>query len=583
MIKQGTFCVTDEVLETPLHKACRSNISALEKIKTLIAFDDSQLLVANKNGYFPLHLAAKHTDPNVLKYIIKYYDAESINSHTKSGLVPLHIASFYGIKENVIELLARAELNVNATDGRGNTALHMASAKGHSAIIKILKEHPICVLTIENHEGLIADQLNPLNKQLWKDTETGTLSDIKALIKDGAICIADTNGNTPLHHVCFSTVDPLEKAKALISKDRTQLLRYNNKGRQPIHVATDENCVELFKLFLSLEHSVEQSKKGHTLMHVATKKGFIWIVQELMGHHPSCINAQDAKGNTPAHLAAMKNHQKTLRTIQQHPEYRNIPNKAGKYADDFNPLNKALMTMCRDGTASSVQQMLSEGAKCIKDTSGNTLLHMACTSDIDSHEKCQIILRHDPSLLREVNNAGDTPLHVLSRHSKNIDTLKAFLGREDIDFNALNKELNSPLHEAWTSRNEITLDVLIMDPKVDINMPNKFRRDLLHLSALENDVKLCLRLLSQQKLNVNAVDANMQTTLHIAAKNNHLELTRALLAHPDIDFSTENVEGDTVLSIAEKLGHTIIAGCIRNHPSLIREPSLARGLIHCVS
>ena len=570
LIKEGAFCIEDQVMETPLHKACRSKESTIDKIKQLVDYDSSQLNASNKNGYLPLHLAAKHDDPNVFKYVLAYYGIEKVNASTRNGLTSLHIASFYGLTDNVNALLERPGIYVNALDSKGNTSLHLASAKPHIEIIRNLKKHPICLDSIQNKNGLTADQINPLNKQLLQATESSTCKDVEILLDKGAFCTADINGNTPLHRVCFTSKEALKKATILIEADRTQLLRYNNKGRQPVHTAADENCIDLFKLFLGLEHSNEQSRKGRSLLHIAAKKGFTRIIEELLKDKSLDVNAQDAKGNTPAHLAAIKNHQETLKAIRKSTSYLDLFNKSGKSADDVNPLNKAIRTMCRDGTSSALDLMLKEGAKCLKDELGNTLLHIACTSAIESNEKCRLLLEHEPSLLNEANDKGNTPLLNLAR-SNNIKTAEYLLGLKGINVNKKNKDGNSPLHEAWSAKNVTMVTKILANPDVDINSKNKFRKDLLHLSAIQNDIKLCLLLLSHKDIDVNSIDPLMQTTLHITVQKNQVELARALLAHPDINLDIVDVDGNTALRIAEKFKLREIECCIRNHPSISLE------------
>lgn len=63
-----------------------------------------------------------------------------VNSITKAGYTPLHIASHYG-QANMVRFLLGNGANVGATTTLCYTSLHQAAQQGHTNIVNILLEH----------------------------------------------------------------------------------------------------------------------------------------------------------------------------------------------------------------------------------------------------------------------------------------------------------------------------------------------------------------------------------------------------------------------------------------------------------
>jgi ankyrin repeat protein len=56
----------------------------------------------------------------------------------RNGATPLIVAAFEGNKEVIEQLLAKGA-DIDAKDNEGNTALSLASARGHTAVVELLK------------------------------------------------------------------------------------------------------------------------------------------------------------------------------------------------------------------------------------------------------------------------------------------------------------------------------------------------------------------------------------------------------------------------------------------------------------
>jgi ankyrin repeat protein len=110
----------------------------LEKVRALLQDDPNLVFDKDKNGYTPLHWAAKNGHADVAKLLLAN-KAES-NAKTNIGWTPLHEASEGGHKD-LVELLLVNKANVNEKTYRGYTALHFAASKGFMDVAELLLAH----------------------------------------------------------------------------------------------------------------------------------------------------------------------------------------------------------------------------------------------------------------------------------------------------------------------------------------------------------------------------------------------------------------------------------------------------------
>jgi ankyrin repeat protein len=65
----------------------------------------------------------------------------NVNSETRAGLTPLHVAAIYGKVSVVRTLLTQASPKLDAPDQFGETPLHKAVALGNEEITQLLIMH----------------------------------------------------------------------------------------------------------------------------------------------------------------------------------------------------------------------------------------------------------------------------------------------------------------------------------------------------------------------------------------------------------------------------------------------------------
>jgi len=156
----------------------------------------------------PLHVAVVEDEDAAAYIISKAKDPSQLNLHNKSWYSPIHLAAKVNNANSVRDLILGGA-NVTERDARGNTALHIACAKGHYEVVLALTrplshEDPVITeykppyqrlphnLEIYNYDGLTCFQLAALHRR-------------KRIMAELVRCGADTDamearsGRTALH------------------------------------------------------------------------------------------------------------------------------------------------------------------------------------------------------------------------------------------------------------------------------------------------------------------------------------------------------------------------------------------------
>ena len=77
-----------------------------------------------------------------------------LKSSFKMGLsTPMGFAADYGHKE-IVEFLVHHGCDINAKDNDGDTALSMATKKGHDEIVKFLRSQPNIALNTDDSDDI---------------------------------------------------------------------------------------------------------------------------------------------------------------------------------------------------------------------------------------------------------------------------------------------------------------------------------------------------------------------------------------------------------------------------------------------
>ncbi|HSU61694.1 MAG TPA: ankyrin repeat domain-containing protein [Bryobacteraceae bacterium] len=134
----------------------------LSAVQAALGDDPGLLNATNESGQSALLLAKYYRQETIAEYLLSLNpaldvfnaavadqlpivmqqierDPSLLESHSRDGWTPLHLAAFFGHPDLANALLDRgADVNSRSTNAMKNTPLHAAAAGGHSALVELL-------------------------------------------------------------------------------------------------------------------------------------------------------------------------------------------------------------------------------------------------------------------------------------------------------------------------------------------------------------------------------------------------------------------------------------------------------------
>lgn len=223
----------------------------------------------DRKGDLPLHVAAKMNRVDMMEIICLGYVDLDLNAADMQGRTALHIAALYGQVE-AIQFLISVGGDVDAADAEGWTPLHHAAEEGHLDAVEALLEHAVFAKYAVNREGKTAFALavERGNSHLYDALHLGDLLHRAARLDDVHAmksCLAqgakvngvDQNGWSPLHRAAFK--GHLESVRLLVSHG-ARVESVDGSGYTPLLRAVEAGHVEVAMYLLS--HGAKASLKS---------------------------------------------------------------------------------------------------------------------------------------------------------------------------------------------------------------------------------------------------------------------------------------------------------------------------------
>ncbi|KAM7009244.1 85/88 kDa calcium-independent phospholipase A2 isoform 2-T2 [Tautogolabrus adspersus] len=238
--------------------------------------------------------------------------------------------------------------------------------------------------------------------------------------------------------------------------------------------------------------------------HIAVETGLRECLKH--NHVQSQINARDASGQTPLHLA------------------------------------------CEKGDSVCVTELLeeSQARTDIKDRNGATPMH--CAAKQDSPAIIQVLCSRLCSGVNELNSNGETPLHVACRLGR-VESVKALLGggaKCDVIGSA-----GYPIHCAMKYSEKGCVEEILKADQGQLQAEDSmYGGTPLHWAKT---AEMC-RLLLEHGCAVNYLSKTGESALHILTKKGRFEAAMVLLTH-GANANLKGQDGNTALHLAMKMDH----------------------------
>ena len=263
--------------------------------------------IVTVDGYTPLHLAVMNGGQNLVKLFLE--KNALVNTQNTDGDSPLHTAVTKGCFDTT-KLLIKKGTNVNLQDKEGKTPLFLAVANKHEQLIKLL---------IENKADVIIGYKENSTERfsLVRGKDRGRAAWHYVLVKKHllGLYLKRTNGGS---------LDVADFGDVLGS----------GWGKDPPEGTRDKILKECDFKFKEIP--------GVTVLHIASKKNNEPEIIDLLVKSGANVNAQDAEGFTPLHMATIHGNLKIVKKLVDLEADVNVVTTDGKTAAELAHLNEEL-------------------------------------------------------------------------------------------------------------------------------------------------------------------------------------------------------------------------------------------------
>lgn len=234
-------------------------------------------------------------------------------------LSPLFVACFYNLAV-IVELLLQSEIDLDITNGVGETPLHVVARKGNWQITRLLLEQgantdcrngygrtPLSYAASNGHVAVVEIRLKHEIEVDSRDNSgqtslswavcLGKQDTMQLLLNHGVeVESKDNSGRTALSWAAFSEQ---QDAVQILLQHGANVVSKDNSGRTPLSYAACSGHMAVIKMLL--EHDVEvdsRDKSGRTALSWAAQEGYQGVVQILLQQRAN-VESRDNSRRTP--------------------------------------------------------------------------------------------------------------------------------------------------------------------------------------------------------------------------------------------------------------------------------------------
>ncbi|XP_063412766.1 uncharacterized protein LOC134695444 [Mytilus trossulus] len=225
---------------------------------------------------------------------INYDELEYRDKKKHFNTTPLIESATTGYFDIVEFLIVNVKCDVNNADERGNSPLHKASERGHTAVAKLL---------LENNADVSQCDVDGASSLFWA-CYGGHKDTVELLLQNNAdVNQYDNEGVSPLHAACIQGHTYIVE---LLLQNKADVDQRDENGWFPLYYACEEGQKDTVKLLLQYNANVSQCNEDNkSPLYVACKQGDTDIV-ELLLQFDADVNG--GHGSPPVYAAMIMGH-----------------------------------------------------------------------------------------------------------------------------------------------------------------------------------------------------------------------------------------------------------------------------------
>jgi ankyrin repeat protein len=322
LIAAGAIVNTqNELGYTTLHCACRSRNASADVLAQLIGLCDVN--AATHAGETPCLLAAWECNGVALKKLISA--GADVHAEDDDGWSAAKVVLRRG-DVALLEILVNAGVNMNVVDPEfGTTPLHVAAKGGSHRLLHKLIKAGADVNSTDNRKQtplhMLKDQTNPGDAMLSTSVLLAAKADVNSL---------DEDGNTPLHAVARAG---LHDCVSLLIEAGAMIEARKFGAQTPLMCACAGDAAGLRStlsvLIAAGANPRAKASAGETALHFAAQSGSCDAISVLINAKVR-LNAVDNAGDSAGHWAARAGRVDNLKLLLQHGAQIDQRNKVGK-------------------------------------------------------------------------------------------------------------------------------------------------------------------------------------------------------------------------------------------------------------
>ena len=451
--KSGNYNPVNYDGKTPFSLACENGHMF---ITSYLADDLKVSINVSSTTYSPLHVAASNNKVATVQLLVEKFSVDVNCTLHDDNSAPLHLATIKGHIAVVLYLTRLPQCNITATLTDGSTVLHLSSKHGHYHLVKHI---------VKNHKQLLT--------------------------------LYDNSNMTPLHYACRE--GHLSIVQCLVEQGHSDTTAQENAGYTCYHHAVINDHIDVAKYLISLENSVVclamADNNNNTTLHIACSSDSLEMVQILVNaaitKKPSILSITNSNGCNIIHCASEK-------------------------------CNISIMEFLVDCIKSNNLLHLCE--KC--NSLGQTPLHLSCVAG--RVEVVKSLATLCPSTISMVDNNGRGLMHVAAQ-STNVDVIKYLAEEHSFTSNTPDNVEETPLHIAAKCGTVACFRVLADYTKGSVNpMTQLSKRTPLHNACQAGKGDIAMFLVNRG-ISILDADKDGYTPVHMACMSGNKELVSQLL------------------------------------------------------